>query len=236
VASYANPQSLNRYSYVNNNPLRYTDPTGHVLVEDSGGAGSVCPDQQCKDDVQQRKAKSRHKSNDVITTPLSSTTPTVTSPPCSVVAISCHPTATATPMPTITPSATPTPYQTPLPLGYNLFNNPDFQRSFPSFPTDLGPGLSAAYENLLNGLPILGYPASSLSQVVNGVVSTVATYGTYAVTTVTHAAIGTSNAIGNAVNNAAWAANNAMNFGLSPTLPIFYVPSTSPFSQPTVYN
>ena len=26
---YANPQSLNRYSYVNNNPLRYTDPTGH---------------------------------------------------------------------------------------------------------------------------------------------------------------------------------------------------------------
>ena len=27
--TYANPQSLNRYSYVLNNPLRYTDPTGH---------------------------------------------------------------------------------------------------------------------------------------------------------------------------------------------------------------
>jgi RHS repeat-associated protein len=26
----ANPQALNRYSYVQNNPLRYTDPTGHV--------------------------------------------------------------------------------------------------------------------------------------------------------------------------------------------------------------
>jgi len=25
----ANPQELNRYSYVNNNPLRYTDPSGH---------------------------------------------------------------------------------------------------------------------------------------------------------------------------------------------------------------
>jgi len=25
------PQSLNRYAYVNNNPLRYTDPSGHVL-------------------------------------------------------------------------------------------------------------------------------------------------------------------------------------------------------------
>jgi RHS repeat-associated protein len=31
VPSYANPQSLNRYSYVNNNPLRYVDPTGHMI-------------------------------------------------------------------------------------------------------------------------------------------------------------------------------------------------------------
>jgi RHS repeat-associated protein len=29
VPGYTNPQSLNRYSYVTNNPLRYTDPTGH---------------------------------------------------------------------------------------------------------------------------------------------------------------------------------------------------------------
>jgi hypothetical protein len=32
------PQSLNRFSYVNNNPLRYTDPTGHyLLLEDAAG-------------------------------------------------------------------------------------------------------------------------------------------------------------------------------------------------------
>ena len=29
VQSFANPQNLNRYSYVTNNPLRYIDPTGH---------------------------------------------------------------------------------------------------------------------------------------------------------------------------------------------------------------
>ena len=29
VPGYANPQNLNRYSYVLNNPLKYTDPTGH---------------------------------------------------------------------------------------------------------------------------------------------------------------------------------------------------------------
>jgi hypothetical protein len=35
----ANPQNLNRYSYVGNNPLRYTDPTGHIRVDNEGGGG-----------------------------------------------------------------------------------------------------------------------------------------------------------------------------------------------------
>jgi len=34
VPGYANPQSLNRFSYVLNNPLRYTDPTGHMACGD----------------------------------------------------------------------------------------------------------------------------------------------------------------------------------------------------------
>ncbi len=34
MLSPGNPQSLNRYSYVLNNPLKYTDPTGHGEEEE----------------------------------------------------------------------------------------------------------------------------------------------------------------------------------------------------------
>ncbi len=45
VPGYANPQNLNRFSYVTNNPLRYTDPTGHKVAcdpyeDDCNGGGS----------------------------------------------------------------------------------------------------------------------------------------------------------------------------------------------------
>lgn len=47
IPNLYNPQSLNRFSYVTNNPIRYTDPTGHRLVEDFGNGGcstsGYCP-------------------------------------------------------------------------------------------------------------------------------------------------------------------------------------------------
>ena len=37
VPDFTNPQALNRYSYVLNNPLRYTDPTGNTWYDDGSG-------------------------------------------------------------------------------------------------------------------------------------------------------------------------------------------------------
>ncbi len=40
-----NPQSLNRYSYVLNNPLKYTDPSGHGECEDADCQDPLNPDE-----------------------------------------------------------------------------------------------------------------------------------------------------------------------------------------------
>ena len=44
VPNPANPQNLNRYSYVTNNPLRYVDPTGHKPA--CGAYGEECSEDE----------------------------------------------------------------------------------------------------------------------------------------------------------------------------------------------
>jgi hypothetical protein len=46
VPGAGKPQALNRYSYVFNNPLKYTDPTGHCGKADDIDAG--CTDSACR--------------------------------------------------------------------------------------------------------------------------------------------------------------------------------------------
>ena len=49
MPGYANPQNLNRFSYVQNNPLRYTDPTGHKSCYNTGVGGN------CEDTKEEKK-------------------------------------------------------------------------------------------------------------------------------------------------------------------------------------
>ena len=62
IPSYANPQSLNRFSYVTNNPLRYTDPTGHRQCEEYAGTCLSEKQETKKNEAdRQRKREKKHK-------------------------------------------------------------------------------------------------------------------------------------------------------------------------------
>ncbi len=41
IPNPADPQQLNRYSYVGNNPIRYNDPTGHCQTIDENGVCTI---------------------------------------------------------------------------------------------------------------------------------------------------------------------------------------------------
>ena len=106
VPNYANPQGWNRFSYVTNNPLRYTDPTGHMQAEDryTSNNGTCNVDDKSCNWVGKSENKPKKHKND-------GRTVTSTSTPCSVVFEACsHPTSTSTPFPT----STSTPYYGPI--------------------------------------------------------------------------------------------------------------------------
>ena len=63
VPGYANPQNLNRFSYVTNNPLRYIDPTGHRRCESDSESCESEKQVTKRYKAKQEKIKEKSKKN-----------------------------------------------------------------------------------------------------------------------------------------------------------------------------
>ncbi len=231
MQSYANPQSLNRYSYVMNNPLRYTDPTGHMRTDEQCGSNK----EQCSHlgassgwngkVIRRTDKTSTHTGHTgegdrpvlmATVTPIPTSTSSITN------LMSTFP-AQCTSSPCIgnfVPSATPSPTSTPLPL----ISGEDVKNLAPYFapPNLLKPSFAPNIDDLWDRFgttlpPLFNIPAINSNIIVNRIVD--------------------------GATNAARIANNVLvNYseyiisgGISPTLPIVpYVPSANPFG--TVYQ
>jgi hypothetical protein len=124
VPGYSNPQNLNRYSYVTNNPLRYIDPSGHMRVEDGPQSNGCSNPKYCNHGKPKPKEELKKMRNEgirnkpVLTAtviPIATTTPTPTITP----TMDLRPPAVCPSNPCIgnfVPSATSTPQATALPL------------------------------------------------------------------------------------------------------------------------
>ena len=100
IPNPANPQSWNRYAYTYNNPINYTDPSGHDAWWWDGNAS----EQEKYYDSMPILRKNRNRRRD-----RNPDTTTVTPTLCPKAVIECLPTPTSMPSPT----ATPTPYTGP---------------------------------------------------------------------------------------------------------------------------
>ncbi len=115
IPSPANPQSWNRYSYVGNSPINFSDPSGHMRIQEEDQRDRFSQSVADKYVPKPRPLRPlRPPRDDEITlpatvTPTQANTPTVTPTHCPQVLQVCVPTSTAIP----SPMATPTPYTGP---------------------------------------------------------------------------------------------------------------------------
>jgi RHS repeat-associated protein/uncharacterized repeat protein (TIGR01451 family) len=233
VPGFANPQNLNRFSYVTNNPLRYTDPTGHMRTEEAGSTSGCSNPIYCGNDGGGGGDDDDDDNDDNG----GGTTPTPV------------PTSTSTPAPTFTPALvllptstphhsysygplvwTSTPFPTNTPRSNPIDNEFPWENTIPSifdWTLDLAPNADDIWDIALGALPLINQPATSLNQIVNNTVNT---------------AINATRAAANGVTNAGSAVaetiGNGLNYG--PVMPVFVIPSPYDLfpvtSQEPVYN
>ena len=115
IPDLSNPQSWNRYSYVANRPVNFSDPTGHMM--DDGNDGGCVSILDCKTKKTPTPTSTRGANPPYRSTPTPTMNPTLssfltTSPTGTIPTLGPAyvqgPTATATATPTGAPSVTPT--------------------------------------------------------------------------------------------------------------------------------
>jgi hypothetical protein len=184
VPGYSDPQNLNRYSYVRNNPLRYNDPTGHMADYGGNEGGGGCNSILCFPTPPSNPPSGGNITGTPISTSTPASTPTTTptstpTPPCTDPTNNCltnvagQATSLAYQSPTVTPTATL--YGAPTPFGQNAvntvvaycFGGPDLSNAMPCGEmVDMGAQALA---------PFLGIPPHSIppvGEIADGIVDT----------------------------------------------------------------
>jgi RHS repeat-associated protein len=69
VSEYSNPQNLSRMSYVLNNPVRYTDPTGHMVADEDDGGCFPCEEYPLPPPPQEPDSDTDLTTTDILTFP-----------------------------------------------------------------------------------------------------------------------------------------------------------------------
>jgi len=114
-----NPQDLNRFSYVRNNPLRYTDPSGHVIPVDSGGGGGCIVLKSCVSSVNGTTTATKTPASTPTSKPATPSQTSTINPTLSSL-LTSSPTGWVTPTPgqmyVQGPTVTPTPTATATPI------------------------------------------------------------------------------------------------------------------------
>jgi len=235
VPGAANPQAYNRYSYVLNNPLRYTDPSGHKWVC-IGANGDHCYDDgvgpvsgMVHTPVKPPSGSNNNNGGSNGGTPTTTSTPGPVFNP----GPTTTPTASSTPGPFLEPGSTSSGI-----CGTNMYCLSTATSTFVPLPIDpiktaVSGGIEIlditkpSYEpfdavkfwnTIGNSLPVLGqhFPATSVDQVVTKVVNV---------------AISVAEAGTNVITNTALAISEAVYTGVGGLTPfIFSVPSSNPFS------